>query len=59
MTDLGNCSQLGDPSLERGFILWSDISLIRQARDGFAALLVFRPRSSRACHKPQRCSRIQ
>lgn len=37
MTDLGNCSQRGDPSLERGFILWSDISLSRHTGDGFAA----------------------
>lgn len=26
MTDLGNCSHQGDPSLDRGFTLWFDIS---------------------------------
>lgn len=39
MTDLGNCSQRGDPSLERGFILWSDISLSKHTGDDFAASL--------------------
>lgn len=37
MTDLGNCSPRGDPSLERGLILRSDISLIRKTGNDSAA----------------------
>lgn len=58
MTDLGNCSHQGDPSLDRGFILWFDISsdrLVIISLPLAASPWPFRPPARPDCQKLQRC----